>query len=136
MNMPIEQAAKTALNFQEFIILIWRGGKANQLAMMENTPLADEWREKYIKPLEGAAVYHADFLELDELLTKELQGRTPPVDTTHMSTRQMATLVNGEEWAALYAESLANDVYKYSRQRWAQLSANRIPLVITDGEGN
>lgn len=122
MNVPIDEALRRTDDINEFYKLIAPDASWWWL----DNPIADEWREKYCKPLESGKFSNLDVLELEDRLDYELNGgycRHYPYagELKAMSVMEKAQMVNGVEWTAAYRERLRNPLQSYLADRWMQL---------------
>lgn len=118
INVPVEIAIKTAANVWEFISLIAYDRHFSEF----RNPLADEWREKYIRPLESRE--STDVFSLERSLIRKLEyGRYAVLSCKpeDLSVYQMCILVHGQEWADLYSAMLKNNIYAYMERRYDEL---------------
>lgn len=81
-------------------------------------PGADEWRSKYIKPLEHEAYtknisFTSNPIQLEHRLDDKLIGKYTKTQLENMSVRQKSEIVLGKEWANKYNEMIQNPLTDY-----------------------
>lgn len=120
-QMTIEQALKTTNNLWDFIKAI----SYDTCFQEYRNPIADEWRNKYIKPLEVLpkhGYYNLNVFSLESELIYKLKRHFPiNCNPSDLSVYQMCVIVNGQEWANNYKSYLENNLVTYLSKQYKEM---------------
>ncbi len=113
VQMSINQALQSTDNLWDFIKAISYDTSFQEF----RNPIADEWRSKYIKPLDALpkyGYYNLNVFSLESELIYKLKKHFPiTCNPCDLSVYQMCIIVNGQEWADNYKSYLCNNLIKY-----------------------
>jgi hypothetical protein len=115
---PLIGVAQKSKNINEFIKKI----AEDDYAPIFRNPVADAWRNKYIKPLQSGSKppFSSDPGLMESNLNPYMPKKYTQSQLENMSVKQKAEIVNGKEWTKLYEEMLNNDIYKFQRNFYTQ----------------
>lgn len=119
-QVSVQEALEKTDNFNDFIKAI--AYDTSQFRIFRN-PLADEWRAKYIRPLQARGIYNLNMFSFEQDLLYKMREKYPMIYDPNdgLSMRDMIHILYDKETAILYNEYVGSSLELWVYNRYEEL---------------